>query len=101
MFGGLLCYFHWEAMLISYLAKRVTSIPFSNMQELHKSDYRFTTVPGSAFSDAFKNGDELWQLIYREKLQFYDDIGDGAEGFLDWLLLDPENAVYYDHKVFS
>ena len=96
MIGGLLCYFHWEAMLISYLAKRVIAVPFSNMQELYKSDYRFTTLAESALSDSFKNGDELWQLIFREKLEFFDQIN-----YVDWVLLDANNAVYYDYKHFS
>ena len=101
MVGGLLCYFHWEAMLISYLAKIVIPVPFSNMQELYESDYQFTTLAGSAFSDAFKNGDELWRLIYREKLEFFDDIGPAAADYLDWVLLDAKNAVYYNAKSFS
>ena len=101
MVGGLLCYFHWEAMLISNLAKIVIPVPFSNMQELYKSDYRFTTAAGSALSDAFKNGDELWQLIFREKLEFFDQICTVAEGCPDWVLLDANNAVYYEYKSLS
>ena len=61
MVGGLLCYFHWEAMLISYLAKIVVPVPFSNMQGLYKSDYRLATLAGSSYYDVFKNGNELWQ----------------------------------------
>ena len=101
MVGGLLCYFHWEAMLISNLAKIVIPVPFSNMQELYKSDYRFTTLAASAFSDAFKNGDELWQLIFREKLELLDQHCDSAEDCLNWVLLDAKNAVYYEYKSFS
>ena len=100
MLGGLLCYFHWEAMLISYLAKIVIPVPFSNMQELYKSDYQFTTLAGSAFSDSFKNGNELWQLIYTEKLETLD-IGPAAADYLDWVLLDAKYAVYYNAKSFS
>ena len=31
MFNGLIFYFHWDAELISYLAKVVIPMPFSNM----------------------------------------------------------------------
>ena len=100
MIGGLLCYFHWEAMLISYLAKIVMPVPFSNMKELYKSDYQFTTIAGSALSDAFKNGDKLRQQIFREKLEFFDQCT-GSKGCIDWVLLDTKNAVYYDYEAIS
>ena len=101
MVGGLLCYFHWEAMLISYLAKIVIPIPFSNMQELYKSDYQLGTLAGSAYLDAFKYGNELWQQIYREKLNVEDHNYATAEGCLSWMLLDAKNAVYYEYKALS
>ena len=101
MVGGLLCYFHWEAMLISYLAKIVIPVPFSSMQELYKSDYRLTTLAGSSYFDAFKNGDELWQLIHREKLEVVNQYCGSADDCLNWLLLDAKNAVYFDYKSFS
>ena len=98
MFNGLLCYFHWEAMLISNLSKVVIPMPFSNMQELYESDYRFTTLGGSAFSDSFKNGNKLWQLIYREKLEVLDEYCASKQDCLDWLLLDTKNAIYYGYN---
>ena len=101
MVGGLLCYFHWEAMLISYLAKIVISVPFSNMQELYSSDYRLTTLGGSSFSDALKYGNELWQLIYSEKLEVVNQYCGSKEDCLNWLLLDAKNALYYGYKGLS
>ena len=32
MLGGTLVFWHWEAMLISYLATRVTVLPFDSME---------------------------------------------------------------------
>ena len=32
LFGGTLVFWHWEAMLISYLATRVTVLPFTTVQ---------------------------------------------------------------------
>ena len=34
MLGGSLVYWHWEAMIISFLAVRTTVLPFKNIEEL-------------------------------------------------------------------
>ena len=69
LLGGLLCYFHWEAMLISYLAQRKIPLPFTNMQELYDSDHRLGVSPGTSDWDSFKYGNELWRKIYANKLE--------------------------------
>ena len=105
--GGMLCYFHWEAMLVSYLSMRVTRMPFTNMQELYKSDYKFTTIQGSAYHDTFKYGNEMWQKIYKEKLEFpevieLEKVNKGwAASVIDWMLLDEERAAYSHHLDFQ
>ena len=101
MIGGLLCYFHWEAMLISHLAKVKKPIPFSNLQELYKSSYRLTTLPGSAYADFFKNGDELRQLIYKEKLELGDQICSFKEECTNWLIQDEKNAFFYSYNIYA
>ena len=101
MVCGLLCYFHWEAMLISYLAKIEIPVPFSNMQELYESDYQFTTLGGSSFSDAFKNGNGFWQVIYREKMEVVNQYCSSKDDCLNWLLSDDNNAIYYGYKGLS
>ena len=98
--GGMLCYYHWEAMLVSYLSMRVTRMPFTNMQELYKSDYKFTTIHGSAYHDKFRYGDDIWQKIYKEKLEFpevieIEKVNKGwTASVIDWMLLDDKNAAY-------
>ena len=72
MLSGLLIYFHWEAMLISYLATRTVIYPFSNLQEMYESDFQFYTLPNSAMWDSFKHGDDLWKKIY--KGPYLDDV---------------------------
>ena len=89
-------------MLMSYLAMRVTHLPFHNMQQLYQSDYQLTTVPGSAFWDAFKYGDELWQQIFRDKLKPFEDYNKihattDATTHIKWLLTDLENAAYRNY----
>ena len=101
MAGGLLYYFHWEAMLISYLAKIVTPVPFSNMLELYNSDYQLTTLGGSALVDVFRYGDELWQLIYREKFELTNKYCNSTDQCVDMVLMDPKNAAYFNYRQFS
>ena len=72
LFGGLLCYFHWEAMLISEIATRVTRKPFNNMQEVLESDYKVIAIPGSYTWDVFKYGNELRQKIFAEKMEPFE-----------------------------
>ena len=95
LLGGLLCYFHWEAMLISYLSLRVVKIPFYNMQEFYDSDYILATTPGSSFWDAFENGNELWKKIHKEKLQ---PIIKAKQ--MEYVLMDEENALYGNINTF-
>ena len=89
LLGGLLCYFHWEAMLISYLAQRVTPIPFTNMQELYDSDYILSTTPGTSNFDSFKFGNEVWKKIYKDKLE---PIPKAEQA--EYVLMDAKKAVY-------
>ena len=89
LLGGLLCYFHWEAMLISYLAQRVTPIPFTNMQELYDSDYILAVPPGTSQYDSFKYGNELLKKIYKEKLEPVPNAK-----WAEYLLGDTNKAVY-------
>ena len=89
-------------MLMSYLAMRVTILPFHNMQQLYRSDYKLTTVPGSAFWDAFKYGDDLWKRIYRDKLKPFEEYNkihatSDVNRHINWLLLDVKNAAYLNY----
>ena len=81
---------------------RVTRLPFHNMQQLYRSDYTLSTVPGSSFWDAFKYEDELWQRIYKDKLEPFEEyynknIGTDTRSQINWLLLDLQNAVYLNY----
>ena len=76
-------------MITSYLAMRVTRVPFRNMQELYESDYRLSTEIGTSNWDAFKHGNKLWKQIYREKLEPIT-----REKSLGYLLMDVKNALY-------
>ena len=60
-------------MLISHVAMRVSRIPFNNMQELYDSDYKFATCPGTSVWDSFKYGNALWQRIYKDKMEPFEE----------------------------
>ena len=38
--GGIVLYYYWEAMLISYLAVRKIELPFRTLEELDKTNFK-------------------------------------------------------------
>ena len=68
---GFLLYLQWEAMLISYLAKRVVSVPFDGISSLvTKTDFKIALRPGSNFEDAFKTAtDPIWQKAWTDRIK--------------------------------
>ena len=70
---GFLLYLQWEAMLISYLAKRVVSVPFDGISSLvTKTDYKIALRPGSYPEDVFKTAtDPIWQKAWKERVEPY------------------------------
>ena len=55
LFFGTMMFWHWEAMLISYLATRVISLPFKDIPDLvSNTQFRIILQPGTSFEDAFK-----------------------------------------------
>jgi hypothetical protein len=71
----MIIYWHWEAMLVSYLANRVIVLPFNSLAELSQtSGYRMYLSPGSAEEDSFKLAtDPIWQKMWTEKILPYMD----------------------------
>ena len=105
MLSGVLIYFHWEAMLISYLATRTVIYPFNNLQELYESDFQFFTLPNSAMWDSFKYGDDLWQKIFKDMFEpnteWYNEYAGSTEKQIEWILLDSEHALYANYFKIS
>ena len=103
--GGVIFYFHWEAMLISYLALKLPSYPFTNLQELYDSDFQLYAGPGSSHWSSFKHGDDLWQKIYRDKLEpnteWYEKYQASTDDNIKWLLLDSDHALYGNYFQFK
>ena len=66
-----LIFWHWEAMLVSYLATRKTVLPFSNLAEMYfNTEFRLALIPSTTYEDNFKySTDPLFQNIYNERLK--------------------------------
>jgi hypothetical protein len=68
----MLFYWHWEAMLISQLAIRVTVLPFNSIEQMVQSEYRLYVSPGSANEDDFKySRDTVKQEAWTKKIEPY------------------------------
>ena len=72
---GFLLYLQWEAMLISYLARRTINLPFNGIPTLiTKSDFKIAVIPGSSYEDAFKTAtDPFWQKAWTDRIEPYLD----------------------------
>ena len=73
LLAAALIYWHWEAMLVSYLATRKTVMPFTTVTDMYlNTDFRLALIPSTTYEDNFKYSKEpLWQRIYKERLQPY------------------------------
>ena len=98
LFFGTMIYWHWEAMLISYLSTRVTVLPFNNIPELiSQSQHRIILVPGSSYEDAFKTSkDPDWMVAWKDRVQPHlkEMTGKSAPDFLKLIETDAVTAVY-------
>ena len=97
MFAGLVIYYYWEAMLISYLSTRVIVLPFTNIEELvENSDFKIGLAPGSSYEDAFKfSSDPAWQKAYAERIQpNLDEYKPYVERIVDLPMAEQSLALY-------
>ena len=97
MVASLVLYYHWEAMLISYLATRKIVLPFTNMEELiSKTSFKVAVMPGTSYEDTFKYATEgSWQTAWNERIQPYlDDYKDNGGNMIQYSANDPNIALY-------
>ena len=90
-------FWHWEAMLISYLSTRVIVLPFDGIKTLlDNSDFKIALNPGSSYEDAFKLAtDPVWQDAwkFRIKPNLDDYKGQGAN-MIQFPMKDASIALY-------
>ena len=70
--GSSLVFWHWEAMLISYLTSRTTTLPFKNIDQLiSDTTTNIVVMPGSAQLDEFKYSSEssVWKTAWSERIK--------------------------------
>ena len=97
LLAGIVIYYLWEAMLVSYLSTKVISLPFNNIRELvENTDFRIAIIPGTSFEDAFKySTDPIWQKAYEDRIQPYlDEYMEGYLKMIDLPLKDSSMALY-------
>ena len=72
---GFMLYLQWEAMLISYLARRVINVPFDGISTLvTATDFKITLMPGTSIEDAFKTStDPFWQKAWTDRIEPFLD----------------------------
>ena len=101
IFFGTMIFWHWEAMLISYLAIRVTSLPFIGIPDLvYNTEFRIILTPGLSAEDAFKTStDPNWQVAWTDRVQPHleEHVGFFYKDFTDALTRDEAAAWYVNY----
>ena len=100
LFWGAMIWWHWEAMLVSYLSTRVISLPFNNIPELiRNTPFRILFIPGTSFEDSFRySKDPDWMYAFENRIEEHleEHQGLGRGDFLEILKVDAVSA-YYDN----
>ena len=98
LFFGTMIFWHWEAMLISYLATRVISLPFKDIPGLvANTPFRIILRPGTSFEDTFKTSkDPTWQVAWTDRVQPHleEHVGFSKQDFAKKLARDGVSAWY-------
>ena len=69
IFFGTMFFWHWEAMLISYLATRTISLPFKDITDL-MTQFRIILAPGTSYVDDFRTStDPIWQAAWTDRVK--------------------------------
>ena len=74
------------------------------MQELYDSDYKLAIRPGTSPWDAFKYGNALWQRIYKDKLEPFEEeykTGTFRDSFVKWMMENERGAIYTQAPYFK
>jgi len=51
LFCGTILYWHWEAMVTSYLSARTIVLPFKDLPGILKTDFRIAASPGESIHE--------------------------------------------------
>ena len=100
--AGVVIYYHWEAMLISYLSTRFVLLPFTNIKELvENSDYRIGLNRGTTQEAYFMtSNDPFVQKAYSERIEPYlEEFELHTNNMNNLLLTDESLAVFNSYNM--
>ena len=99
--AGMMIFYYWEAMLISYLAVRKTQLPFVTLADLvARDDFKLLVGKGTAHVDHFKySANELHKMIWRDKIEPYVNSLSLYKDLPDEILKDPSSVAFYDNAM--
>ena len=101
LFFGTMIFWHWEAMLISFLATRIIYLPFKDIPDLMtNTQFRIILVPGSSFQDDFETSpDPIWQAAWIDRVQpnLEESAGLLTEDVAEKMTRDGESAWYNNY----
>ena len=71
MIFSVVLYYNWEAMLVSYLAARFVSLPFTSIETLlSDTNYKIFIEPGTYAQTSFENAiNPTWQAAWTERIK--------------------------------
>ena len=98
LFFGTMIFWHWEAMLISYLATKTISLPFRDVPDLMaNTQFRILLLPGSIRESDFKTSpDPNWQAAYTDRIRPHleEHVGMNDREFGDKIAKEELSAWY-------
>ena len=104
----MLLWFHWQAVLVSYLSIRKTILPFSSLEELvnNGQDFRLAVNPGTSLMDNFKYATEdTWQKAWKGQIEphvhEYIAHKESKKNMIDYLMENNKVALYQHYPTTS
>ena len=86
-------------MLISYLATRITVLPFYSIETLIKNtDYKIAMLPGSSYEDSFRyTTNPVWKQAFKQRIEPYlDQYSAAGENIMDFVTNHTDYALWND-----
>ena len=98
---GLLTYYYWEAMLVSYLSARFIVMPFNSIPELiTNTDYKIVVLPGSSMMESFKQSNNFyWQEAWKNRIEpnIKEEFKDFTVNDYVRYIIENDDVAYYDN----
>ena len=96
--GGMIFFYHWDAVLIAHMSVKNINSPLKNLKELSESpQFKFIVSQGTAHLDYFRySNDPINSKLWNDKiLPYFDDLPRYHE-IEKRILNDPYTVAYFD-----